>query len=1049
MKINKKLIIFGILVGISLSGFVSAAPTSTIVQNLLITDLKSVGNPCLKIGTNGLVATTTCGAGGSGSTTTINSFTGSVFDLLGTPGQILVSTTNGSSTWSFATTSISQWVNNGLYATSSSLGSAAYRSLSDFLASTTTYVATTTGNWLGTWQLKTPSDFLASSTTYVANTLGNWIGTWQGVNSSTFYLASNPSGYITTSTGLTVSNFTSPNISQWTNNANYATTTIGSVLQSISASNPITYNTSTGAIGWTNSNNYISTSTSLTIANFATSSISQWNNNSGYLTSAITSLNGLVASSQFFATSSSGSGFDLTSSVSTHTLRIGTASGSNTGLLTSTDWNTFNNKQNAISFPIPVASTSLSASFPLNLSGNVLSIPTSTSATSGYLSAGDWTTFNNKLSNLNGALLIANNLNDLNNTSTARTNIGLGTGNSPTFTGLNLTGDLGISTDGSSTSTPRVLGFTNLSANENARFQFGDNHNALQNGYGQDQTLYSYWGIVLQGGMQNYNTNFAPPPFTKTTNAGVLIMSPDIGHDPSTEGSRITTLAIQATTSQSSNLTEWRNNVGTPLAIVDALGHIVIGSSATSSSALNVVGAATMNSLTLSTPLAIGSGGLATTTTPANNALLVGNGTNYLFSVLPDCDTTTGKLIYTSSTHTLSCGTDAGAGGGITSIQGLTASSQTFDKVDDTNVTLTISTTSASNHRWTLGWTGTLADGRIASAGTWNAKQNAITFPIPVASTSLSASLPLILTGNVLSIPTSTSATSGYLSAGDWTTFNNKISTSTGLVVANFASPNISQWTNNSNYITLLSLSASNPITYNTSTGAIGWTNSNNYISTSTGLTTANFATTSISQWNNNSGYITTSTGLTTANFATTSISQWNNNSGYITTSTALTTANFATTSVSQWNNDAGYSTLASSTWLKVANNLSDLNNASTARINLNVASSTLAFNIYDATSTTPYKFSKYRSPINMTITQIDCDEYAAATTTVQIYRATAMATTTVNSNIVASLACGIGGTSTTSFTTSTIATGNVIIVNATSTAGTPTLTTVHITYNR
>ena len=34
----------------------------------------------------------------------------------------------------------------------------------------------------------------------VTSTAGNWAGTWQGTNSTTFYLASNPSGYITTST---------------------------------------------------------------------------------------------------------------------------------------------------------------------------------------------------------------------------------------------------------------------------------------------------------------------------------------------------------------------------------------------------------------------------------------------------------------------------------------------------------------------------------------------------------------------------------------------------------------------------------------------------------------------------------------------------------------------------------------------------------------------------------------------------------------------------------------------------------------------------------
>jgi hypothetical protein len=51
-------------------------------------------------------------------------------------------------------------------------------------------------------------------------------------------------------------------------------------------------------------------------------------------------------------------------------------------------------------------------------------------------------------------------------------------------------------------------------------------------------------------------------------------------------------------------------------------------------------------------------------------------------------------------------------------------------KVDDTNVTLTLggspSTSLLQATSLTLGWTGTLADSRIASATTWNAKQNAL-----------------------------------------------------------------------------------------------------------------------------------------------------------------------------------------------------------------------------------------------------------------------------------------------------------------------------------
>jgi len=51
-------------------------------------------------------------------------------------------------------------------------------------------------------------------------------------------------------------------------------------------------------------------------------------------------------------------------------------------------------------------------------------------------------------------------------------------------------------------------------------------------------------------------------------------------------------------------------------------------------------------------------------------------------------------------------------------------------KVDDTNVTLTLggtpSTALLQSTSLTLGWTGTLADARIASAATWNAKQAAL-----------------------------------------------------------------------------------------------------------------------------------------------------------------------------------------------------------------------------------------------------------------------------------------------------------------------------------
>ncbi len=67
-------------------------------------------------------------------------------------------------------------------------------------------------------------------------------------------------------------------------------------------------------------------------------------NLSGSGISGISSLNGLTASTQLFVTGTSGTDFTISSSGSTHTFNIPTASASNRGLLSSTDWTIFNNK---------------------------------------------------------------------------------------------------------------------------------------------------------------------------------------------------------------------------------------------------------------------------------------------------------------------------------------------------------------------------------------------------------------------------------------------------------------------------------------------------------------------------------------------------------------------------------------------------------------------------------------------------------------------------------------------------------------------------------
>jgi hypothetical protein len=92
-------------------------------------------------------------------------------------------------------------------------------------------------------------------------------------------------------------------------------------------------------------------------------------------------------------------------------------------------------------------------------------------------------------------------------------------------------------------------------------------------------------------------------------------------------------------------------------------------------------------------------------------------------------------------------------------------------KTDDTNVTLTLGGTPTTallqSTSLTLGWTGTLADSRIASATTWNAKQNAITL------TTTGSSGASTLIGATLNIPqygggTIIKLTSQTLSSASW-----------------------------------------------------------------------------------------------------------------------------------------------------------------------------------------------------------------------------------------------------------------------------------------
>jgi hypothetical protein len=111
---------------------------------------------------------------------------------------------------------------------------------------------------------------------------------------------------------------------------------------------------------------------------------------------------------------------------------------------------------------------------------------------------------------------------------------------------------------------------------------------------------------------------------------------------------------------------------------------------------------------------------------------------------------TSGSPVDLSTVRTLPTPTP-GVSGYITSLNGLTAVTQLFARVNDTNVTMTI-TSATSTHTFTMGWTGTLAASRGGTglntsastgvpkitAGTWSANataQDLTSWPAGVSNT--------------------------------------------------------------------------------------------------------------------------------------------------------------------------------------------------------------------------------------------------------------------------------------------------------------------------
>jgi len=102
------------------------------------------------------------------------------------------------------------------------------------------------------------------------------------------------------------------------------------------------------------------------------------------------------------ASATSGNPISIDNNTTTPTIELLSATSARNGYLTSSDWTTFNNKQAALGFTPANSTITIGTSAPLQGGGNLtanrtLSITQATTSVNGFLTSTDWNTFNNKV----------------------------------------------------------------------------------------------------------------------------------------------------------------------------------------------------------------------------------------------------------------------------------------------------------------------------------------------------------------------------------------------------------------------------------------------------------------------------------------------------------------------------------------------------------------------------------------------------------------------------------------------------------------------------
>jgi hypothetical protein len=332
---------------------------------------------------------------------------------IGSTGNLQVVTTNGNTTNAGISITAGGFATNAAQITGlTQAGGVLYTDGSGNLAQDTNFNWDATSNYLGIGQTGTPTApldihngtlgvFMQLNATSTNNStiafqnanVGKWrIGNLYSSGSNLFHIynntaannaltinASNAATFAdsVTSTAHITSGGTS---GQFVKGNGTLDSTAYISLTSLSATTPLSYNNSTGAF------------------TILQSGASQ----SGYLSSTDwNTFNNKAGLSAFSATS------PLSYNSGTGAFSIQVANTGQSGYLSNTDWNTFNNKQAALSFGnlTETSSSVLTIAGGTGAvigSGTTIAVKQSSSTQSGYLSSTDWNTFNNKQPQING-----------------------------------------------------------------------------------------------------------------------------------------------------------------------------------------------------------------------------------------------------------------------------------------------------------------------------------------------------------------------------------------------------------------------------------------------------------------------------------------------------------------------------------------------------------------------------------------------------------------------------------------------------------------------